>query len=91
MLGIRLHIYRVSVHFLNGGLINKNRLSHTHLDKLEGLLPVQPVGEAEGIRSVFLVELTQQLGKASVDIVFTILGFQALRTAREDLRVTKTH
>jgi len=51
---------------------------HTHLQKLVGLLPVQPVGNTEGIRSVSLVELAQQLAKADVDFIQTILGFQAL-------------
>ena len=53
-------------------------LKHTHLNKLVGLLPVQPVSNTEGIRSASLVELAQQLAKANVDIIQTILGFQAL-------------
>lgn len=54
--------------------------SHTHLNKLVGLLPVQSVGNAEGVGSICLVELPQQLAEAGVDIILTVLGFQTLWT-----------
>lgn len=63
---------------------------HTHLNKLVGLLSIQPVGDTEGIRSFWLIEFTQQLSEATVDIILTILGFQTLQITREDRHVTKT-
>lgn len=56
--------------------------THTHLNKLVGLLPEQSVGNAEGIRGIFLAELAQQLAEANVDIIQTILSFQALQTKK---------
>lgn len=55
----------------------------THLNKLVGLLPVQSVGHAEGVRSARLVELAQQLTEAGVDFTLTVLGLQTLRTKTE--------
>lgn len=54
--------------------------TQTHLEELVGLLPVQPVGYEEGVISVWFIKLTQQFGKASVDVVLAIAGCQALRT-----------
>lgn len=65
-------------------------ISQTHLNKLVGLLSIQLVGKAEGVWSICLVEVAQQLSKVCVDIILTILGFQTLQTAGEDMRV-KTH
>lgn len=56
----------------------------THLKELVGLLSKQSVGNAEGIRSIFLVELTQQLGKTSVYFILAILSLQTLWTNRSD-------
>ena len=72
--------YRTAVQSLTHSFIHDEHNRHTHLNKLVGLLPVQPVGDTEGIRSIWLVELLHQLGKASVDIILDILGFQALWT-----------
>lgn len=59
---------------------------NTHLNKLVGLLPVQSVGNTEGIRSILLVELAQQLAKAHVDVILTILSFQALWTKKTTVK-----
>ncbi|KAF3836128.1 hypothetical protein F7725_028686 [Dissostichus mawsoni] len=55
---------------------------YTHLNKLVGLLPVKPVGEAEGIRSVVLDELTQKFGEVCVDLLFIFLRLQALQNSQ---------
>lgn len=56
--------------------------THTYLNKLVGLLPEQSVGNAEGIRGIFLVKLAQQLAKVNVDIIQKILSFQALQVKK---------
>ena len=66
-------------------------LTHTHLNKLVGLLPIQPVGHTEGVRSVCLVEIAQQFGKLSVDIILTVREFQALQTARKNMCNIKSY
>lgn len=66
--------------------IHTHMLKYTHLNKLVGLLPVQSVGHTEGIRSVCLVEFTQQLLKTAVDIVLNITGFQALWMKRTSVK-----
>lgn len=56
--------------------------THTHLNELVGLLPIQPVGNTEGVRGVLLVELAQQFPEARVDVVLQTLCLQALRRER---------
>lgn len=63
--------------------------TRTHLEELVGLLPVQPVGNTEGVRSVLLVKVTQQFSKTCMDVVLHIGRPQALW--RERQQVPKLH
>lgn len=65
-------------------LLTRLSLAHTrtHLDEQVGLLPVQPVGNTESVRSVLLVERSQQALKTCVDVVLHILRPQALQRER---------
>ena len=49
-----------------------------HLNKLESLLSIQPVGQTEGVQRVWLVQLAQQFGEAGVDVLFALLMLQRL-------------
>lgn len=51
------------------------------------MLPVQLVGYEEGVISVWVIKLTQQFGKAGMDIVIAITGCQALQTHARDLLI----
>lgn len=64
-------------------VLNFDYRSCTHLNKLVGLLSIQPVGCVEGVQGIGLIKLTQQFGEASVDIVLATLGFQALQPDRK--------
>lgn len=57
--------------------------THTHLKKLVGLLSEQPVCDAQSVWSIGLVELAQQFGKVSVDVLI-IHRLQALQTQKKN-------
>lgn len=59
-------------------LFTKKPVCQTHLDELVGLLSKKPVSYTQSVTGLRLVELAQQLSKASMDLILGIPEFQAL-------------